>query len=35
MDFELEHIGYLTDDIDRTARQFELLGYQLWLGRTR
>lgn len=28
MDFELEHIGYLTDDIDRTARQFEFLGYQ-------
>ena len=27
VDFQLEHIGYLTDDIDRTARQFELLGY--------
>ncbi len=27
MDFLLEHIGYLTDDIAQTARQFELLGY--------
>lgn len=27
MDFQLEHIGYLTGDLDSTARQFELLGY--------
>ena len=27
MDFQLEHIGYLTDNIERTARHFELLGY--------
>lgn len=27
MDFQLEHIGYLTDNIERTAQQFELLGY--------
>lgn len=28
MDFQLEHIGYLTDDINRTVHQFEFLGYQ-------
>ena len=28
MDFQLDHIGYLTDDIGRTAQLFELLGYQ-------
>ncbi len=28
MDVHLEHVGYLTDDISKTAETFRLLGYQ-------
>ena len=28
MDCQLEHIGYVTDDIAKTAASFRLLGYE-------
>lgn len=27
MSFKIDHIGYITDSIDATSREFELLGY--------
>ena len=34
MECQLEHIGYITDDILKTASSFRLLGYEAWDGET-